>query len=73
MEEIKKEDLELHSEDTTKVSGGYRPQYYTSNCDVCDCSYKKDPENNPVIPFQGGHLCLNCIKKIEKKLNRKIL
>jgi len=26
-----------------------------------------------LIPFQGGHICVDCLKRIEAELGRKIL
>jgi len=88
MEDAKEKNVELSPEDLDKVSGGYinrdmRQEYYRDGdskyktvsteirCDMCS-KYRGD-ENNPVVPFQGGHLCLDCIKKVEEKLDRKIL
>jgi len=89
MEDTKEKSLEMQEEDLNKVSGGYVEQYIKQHtnykgmkdydvteykgiyCDMCRMGRGND--DNPVIPFQGGHLCINCIKKVEEKLGRKIL
>ena len=83
MEDAKEKNLELSSENLDKVSGGYMNQkiVHSSQGDeivrrdiVCDvCGKRSYSAEDPVIPFQGGHLCMNCIKKVEEKLGRKIL
>ena len=52
-------------------------------CDVCktpdysqwwDSTKREDVKQRTLlIPFQGGHLCVNCLKRIEEELGRKIL
>ncbi|MDO4199446.1 MAG: hypothetical protein Q4D57_01620 [Clostridia bacterium] len=88
MEDAKEKNVELSPEDLDKVSGGYVEQrirehkyqgtrdYDTTElkgvcCDVC--SKNRGDDNNLVVPFQGGHICLDCLKKVEEKLGRKIL
>ena len=89
MEDTKAKSLEMQDEDLNKVSGGYVEQYIRQHtnykgmrdydtteyrgiyCDMCRTSRGSD--DNPVIPFQGGHLCKKCIEKAEKELGRKIL
>ena len=63
MEDTKEKDL--HSEDLDKVSGG---AVFKIPCANCGSSYKKT-----LVPYNNGHLCTDCIKKIEKELGRKIL
>lgn len=56
-----------------KISGGYIVRDTGSFCDVCNRWHKKCGEDNMVVPFHGGHICLECLKKVEEKLDRKIL
>lgn len=84
MENTTEKNLKLNSKDLGNVSGGYAEKHMahpwysmesydiTNNeikCDMCDCKRTE----KTVIPFQGGHLCVDCIRKVEKELDRKIL
>ena len=86
MRDTKEKNAELSSDDMNEVSGGvmdnenfpdHRSPIFRVKCDVCGMSnYGRDSEerdDDPIIPFQGGHICLSCLKKVEEKLGRKIL
>lgn len=60
----------LDSEDMDKVSAG-SGEPGKLKCDMCGWPAVKG--TRVVIPFQGGHVCTDCLKKAEEDLGRKLL